>query len=105
MFVIPRDGVRLKVIASDGTDWKECGLKGKPWEHVSVSVEGRCPTWGEMDDIKRIFWRDDETVMQLHVPRDEHVNLHPTCLHLWRPTGVEIPRPPTITVGPSVQES
>lgn len=80
----------LCVIASDGDGW----------EHVSVSLRARCPTWEEMDFVKRIFWRDDETVMQLHVPRDRHVNYHEHCLHLWRPTGAEIPLPNPIMVGP-----
>lgn len=54
----------LLVIASSGDP-------AVPWEHVSVSVSGarRCPTWEEMDAVKRLFWADDETVMQLHVPR------------------------------------
>jgi hypothetical protein len=64
------------------------------WDHVSVSRKNRCPNWAEMDHIKRLFFRDDETAMQLHVPPSEHVNIHPTTLHLWRPIDQEIPRPP-----------
>lgn len=74
----------LNVIASNG----------EGWEHVSVSTTKRCPNWTEMEFIKRIFFEADETVMQLHVPAEDHINLHPNCLHLWRPIGVEIPRPP-----------
>jgi len=99
-FFIPCDGVELKVIVSDGADWKECGLPGCPWEHVSVSARGRCPTWEEMDHVKRIFWRSDETVIQYHVPRSEHISLDDHCLHLWKPVGVEIPKPPMETVAP-----
>jgi hypothetical protein len=75
---------------------------GGGWEHVSVSVKDRCPTWDEMEDIKRRFWQDTDTVMQLHVPPSEHRNCHPYCLHLWRPTHVEIPRPPGIFVAPDL---
>jgi hypothetical protein len=50
--------------------------------------------------MKRLFFREDETAMQLHVPATDHINCHPHCLHLWRPTEVEIPRPPAIMVGP-----
>lgn len=81
----------LKVIASSG----------EGWDHVSVSLPDRCPTWAEMEQVKRLFFRDDETAMQLHVPPSDHVNCHPFCLHLWRPHDVEIPRPPSIMVGPS----
>jgi hypothetical protein len=44
--------------------------------------------------VKDLFWLPTETVMQLHVPAAAHRNLHPYCLHLWRPIGQEIPRPP-----------
>lgn len=93
----------LRVIASDGRDWREAGLPGEPWEHVSVSVVGcpaKCPSWPEMAWVKDLFWGPEETVIQLHVPAAEHINHHPGCLHLWRPVGAEIPLPPAITVGP-----
>lgn len=64
------------------------------WDHVSVSARDRCPTWQEMDYIKRIFFTDDEVVMQLHVARKDHINIHPNVLHLWRPQNAEIPLPP-----------
>jgi hypothetical protein len=100
-FLIPKvDGVILSVVVSDGSDWEECGFPGPVWEHVSVSLLARCPTWEEMDLVKRIFWRDNETVLQFHVPRSEHLNYHEFCLHLWKPVGFEIPLPPKQTVAP-----
>lgn len=100
-------GSTLKVIVSDGTNWEECGLPLPAWEHVSVSVYtfkghtvDRCPTWEEMDWIKDLFWRPDELVMQFHVPVKDNINYHEYCLHLWKPVGVDIPLPPTETVGP-----
>jgi hypothetical protein len=81
--------VFLRVIASTG----------EGWDHVSVSLSDRCPTWAEMEFIKRLFFEDDETAFQLHVPPRDHVNNHPFCLHLWRPQTVPIPRPPAILVG------
>lgn len=74
---------------------------GMGWDHVSVSRADRTPTWDEMEYAKRVFFKDDETAMQLHVPPSDHVNCHPYCLHLWRPHDVAIPRPPAIMVGPS----
>lgn len=71
------------------------------WEHVSVSLPDRCPTWIEMSFVKDQFWSDDDCVMQLHPPKDDYVNCHPYCLHLWRPyEAAEIPRPPSMLVGP-----
>lgn len=80
----PIDRAELAIVASDGSGW----------EHVSVSRANRCPNWPEMEHIKRLFFKDEETVMQLHVPTSEHINKHPHCLHLWRPVQAEIPRPP-----------
>jgi hypothetical protein len=92
-FAVQREGEYL-VIISSGMDL-EYG-----WEHVSVSLEKRCPTWDEMSYIKALFWSDDEAVMQLHPPKADHVNYHPYCLHLWRPMFEAIPLPPSMLVGP-----
>lgn len=86
----PIDGQTIRVMASAGDGW----------DHVSVSRISRCPNWPEMEHIKGIFFKDNETAMQLHVPSADHVNYHPYCLHLWRPLDQEIPRPPSIMVGP-----
>lgn len=99
-FAIPRGDVLLQVIASDGDGWLQTGMPLPVWEHVSVSLPDRCPTWDEMDFVKRLFWTDDETVLQLHVPRGQHVNFHLHCLHLWKPVGADLPLPPTQAVGP-----
>lgn len=74
-FIIKLGAFRLRAIIS-------CG---QGWDHVSVSLSNRCPTWDEMDKIKRMFWKDDEVVMQLHVNSGSKINIHPFCLHLWRP--------------------
>ena len=64
------------------------------WDHVSVPHPKRVPDWAEMEHVKRAFFRDDETAMQLHVPPARHINVHPNCLHLWRPIDQDIPLPP-----------
>src|SRR3974390_1318865 len=85
----PTDGQHMVVVASSGAGW----------EHVSVSRSSRCPNWPEMDYVKRLFFLDTECVMQLHPPIADYVTgEYPGrrsiyCLHLWRPTRVEIPRP------------
>jgi hypothetical protein len=62
---------------------------GGGWDHVSVSLKTRCPTWEEMCYVREKFFADDEWVMQLHPPKTENVNYHPFCLHLWRPQSTE----------------
>lgn len=87
----PIDGAPMLVVASSGDI---CG-----WDHVSVSRKNRCPNWPEMCHAKDLFFAEEETVIQYHPPKSEYVNLHPFCLHLWRPTGHEFPRPPKELVG------
>ncbi len=80
------DGVvnRLRVIAS----W------GMGWDHVSVSLADRCPTWEEMCFVKDIFFRPDECVIQYHPPESKYINNHKYVLHMWRPQNESIPMPP-----------
>jgi hypothetical protein len=86
----PIDKARMRVVASsDGG-----------WDHVSVSRRNRCPNWTEMEFVKRAFFLDNETAMQLHVKPIEHINCHPHTLHIWRPHDMPIPLPPAIFVGP-----
>jgi hypothetical protein len=84
-----RDG--LKVIISTGAGW----------EHVSVSRKSRVPSYEDMCRIKDLFWDESDCVMQLMVPKSDHINYHPHCLHMWRPEEAEIPRPPDWMVGPT----
>lgn len=89
-YLIPVRGVTLKVIASNG--------EGR--DHVSVSLPHRTPTHEELEAVRALFFRDDETIIQYSVPREDHINFHKYCLHLWRPQNVDVPRPPAILVGP-----
>ena len=69
---VPVTGRNLMVVASVGGGW----------EHVSVSLPERCPTWEEMYFVKDLFWNEDEVVMQLHPAKAENINMHPYCLHI-----------------------
>lgn len=72
----------LRVISSGIADGS---VKHGEWEHVSVSCADRCPTWDEMQKVKELFWRDDETVIQFHPAKAQYVNHMRYCLHLWKP--------------------
>jgi len=89
-FLIERPEGNLLIIASSGMEW----------DHVSVSLEDRCPTWEEMELVKRMFFYPDEVCYQLHVAEEEHISCMPNCLHIWRPQNEKIPIPPPILVGP-----
>lgn len=80
----------VHIIASDG----------EGWEHVSVSLRNRTPTWDEMCYVKDLFWDPEDVVVQFHPKRSEYVNVHPNCLHLWRPNdGSVICTPPPRLIG------
>lgn len=80
----------LGIVVSDGAGW----------DHVSVSLQSRCPTWQEMSFVKDLFFEPHEAAMQLHPPQSEYVNHHEYCLHIWRPHDKRIPLPPSEFVGP-----
>ena len=87
-FLVPYKERRLAVIAAD-----------ELWDHVSVSLPDRTPTWEEMCHVKSLFFTDDEWVMQLHPPKSKNISMHDFCLHLWRPHDQAIPMPPSWMVG------
>lgn len=87
-FIIPLGShLKAKVIAGSGAGW----------DHLSITILGqkRCPTWEELEHIKRMFFKPTEVAMQLHMPPSDHINNHPYCLHLWRPRTKKIPLPPS----------
>lgn len=91
LFIIPKIGDALKVISSGNS---EDNPYAKGWEHVSVSLKKRCPTWDEMSFIKKLFWRDDETVIQFHPKNEKYVNEMRYCLHLWKKVNHDYELPP-----------
>lgn len=86
----------------NGRSFKVIASSGGGWEHISVSPwsEKRkaCPSWEEMCAIKDLLFEPEECVVQFHPPESEYVNNHPYCLHLWRYTHGNFPRPPMIFV-------
>ena len=83
-FEVPFNGDNLRVIASNG----------RGWDHVSVSLANRTPTWEEMEYVKRLFFKKNEVAFQLHVAEEDHISVHPYCLHIWRSHNRAVPTPP-----------
>jgi hypothetical protein len=81
----------LKVLSSGVTSATE---GPQAWEHVSVSLPNRTPTWEEMVRVKDLFWGAEELVLQFHPPRSQYVSHCGNCLHLWRHPGYEPELPP-----------
>lgn len=89
MFFVSRRFVTLRCMVSDGGGW----------DHVSVSLADRCPKHEEMEFVRELFFHDDECVVLYSVPRSNHINVHPYCLHMWRQHDVVVPLPPEWMVG------
>lgn len=68
----------LRAIGS--TDRCEQGIR---WRHLSLSLPDRYPTWDELKQARYQFFDETVEVLQFFPPRDEYVNKHPFCFHLW----------------------
>ncbi|MGN1383651.1 MAG: hypothetical protein ACI4W2_12635 [Eubacterium sp.] len=92
----------IKIPASNKKGYKKASViwsNGMGWEHVSVSIcTGGIPTWNDMCWLKDQFFHEDEAVVQFHPRKSKYVNIKENCLHLWRPTIVDLPEPPVICV-------
>ena len=88
LYRIPFNGIKLTVIATLDTD-----DNGITWEHVSVSLKNRLPTWQELKFIKMLWFliRAEQVRKQFFPPQSEYINVHKNCLHLWRPINVDLP--------------
>lgn len=83
-FLVPFESFVLRVQASNGLSW----------DHVSISLANRIPNWREMCFIKDMFFDPEDCVVQYHPPKNNYVNIHNNCLHLWKPQNEKLPIPP-----------
>jgi hypothetical protein len=89
-FLVPLEGELWHVIISDG----------EGWQHLSVTNAQKriMPGWHIMCRLKDAFFADDVWVAQYHPAKEDNVNDHPFCLHLWRPLEEKLPTPPYVFV-------
>lgn len=52
--------------------------------HLSVSHPKRYPSFDEIRDVRYKYLPNNITVAMLFPPKEEYVNLHPNCFHLWQ---------------------
>ena len=87
-FMIKYKSRTYKVITSDQGGW----------DHVSVSLPNRVPTWKEMCTIKDMFFEDNEVAVQYHPAKESYINDHSFVLHMWRCQDTAMPMPPLMFV-------
>lgn len=90
-FLVPLEGQIWHVRISDGMGWR----------HLSVTNAQKASmlaSWGIMCRLKDAFFADDSWVIQFHPAKDDNINDHPYCLHLWEPLDEPLPKPPIVMV-------
>lgn len=68
------------------------GPKGELRWHLSVSHAKRNPTWEEIRDLRYLLVPDEVTMAMFLPPRDQYVNLHRFCFHLYECEAHDVPR-------------
>lgn len=58
---------------------------GSDWIHVSVSYKNKTPSWEEMAAVKNLFLGPEVEAYQVMPKREDYVNVHRYCLHIWMP--------------------
>ena len=52
-------------------------------KHVSISKQDEYPTWDEIMEVKLHFFGDFKDAMMMMPKRENYVNLHNNCFHLY----------------------
>lgn len=60
------------LVSNDGGKW-----------HISVSHPMRYPKWDEIAKARYDLVPNDAFMVMILPPREEYVNLHKNCFHLW----------------------
>lgn len=55
------------------------------WIHLSISRHDRLPSWEEISKVKNEFLGAEIEAYQVLAARQDHINVHKNCLHLWAP--------------------
>lgn len=84
----------IMVMKLGNTELRIIAARGGGWDHVSVSTVDRCPTWEEMEYVKRKLFMPDEVAWQYHMNEGDHISVHPWTLHIWRKHGFKMRMPP-----------
>ena len=63
------------------------------WQHVAVSRTDRPMSYGELCQVKALFWSSQDCVLQFYPPDSERAPDQKFWLHLRRPIGCNLPMP------------
>ena len=92
------DGGMAKVLLTNNETVHVFFSWGAGWDRVSVSHIHHCPTKDEMCEVKGLFFRDGECVMEYHTVDEDHDPAYPRSVQLWRPHLAPPNRPPFLVL-------
>lgn len=72
----------LRVIVTD-TERGDHENSDDAWRHISVSREGRLPSYDDLVTAKELFAGTEAKAVMVFPPRSKHVNIAKFCLHLF----------------------
>lgn len=75
------------------------GHEGHVWIHASTSHPHRLPTYEELCALKEVVFGPHGVCAQVFEATENHVNIHPNCLHLWGPRMASVWPLPRFTGG------
>lgn len=78
MSALAEQQIQMIVLATVGVERDD-----KLWLHVSASCRSRTPSYEELCQVKLVFVGRKRKAIQIFATEEEHVNIHPHCLHLW----------------------
>lgn len=58
--------------------------------HLSIAHPERLPTWDEVKEARYKHLPDKMMVAMFFPPKEDYVNYHPFCFHLWEVQGSEV---------------
>lgn len=89
-FLVPLEGELWLVIISDGLGFK----------HLSVTNAQKkiLPGWNILTRLKDLFYGDDEWAVVYFPAKEEYIDDHPYCHHLWCPLNDLLPKPSIVLV-------
>lgn len=70
--VFVRDGSKVIITTEDGL------------LHLSISREDRLPTYDELKEARYALLPDEVHMAMIFPPKEEFVNVHSNCLHLFQ---------------------
>ena len=79
-----RSGIWRVTTSTEYDDRYKCWFERLVMSHWNDRTK-KIPTWEEIVDVKREFFRPDEECIHFIPKESEYVNIKPDCMHIFHP--------------------